>query len=112
MPGVPLQAVGLLAGSLFVLEAAILMSRPHLFDDFRYHSYVPVLFFLFGTGIILAVLNVFIVGLIDAVWVTFVGYLLLAFAALLAFYFAWIIYPQLYDEVLPDGGTEADGGAD
>lgn len=100
---IPLQMIGLLAGSLYVLVAVLLAFRSHLFDDVEYVWYIWVGYFLFGAGIIFAVLNIYVVGVIHAAYVTLAGYLFLIAALAVTAYYAWVIYP---DELLPDGGVE------
>lgn len=108
MMTLPLQPVGLVAASLYIVAAAVLMARPVLGDGFRYKTRIPAGFFFIGAGMMMAILEVSIVGLVDAVAITLVGYLLMACGAIIGLHLCWFVIPPLYPEFLAEDEVPPD----
>lgn len=102
MMTIPLEPIGLVAASLYIVAAAVLMARPVLGDGFRYKTRIPAGFFLIGAGMMMTVLEISVVGLVDAVSLTFIGYLLMACGAIIGLHLCWFVVPDLYPEFLAE----------
>ena len=101
----PLQPVGLVAASLYILASAALMARPVFGDGFRYKTRVPAGCFAVGAGMMLTILNVYVVGavgVVEAAAVTFIGYLLMGVGALIGLHLCWFVIPTLYPELVAE----------
>ena len=101
----PLQPVGLVAASLYLIASAVLMARPVLGDGFRYKTRVPAGFFAVGAGMMLTILNVYVVGavgVVEAAAVTLLGYLLMGVGALIGLHLCWFVIPDLYPEIVAE----------
>ena len=108
MMSLPLQPIGLLAASLYLVAAAVLMARPVLGDGFRYKTRIPAGFFFVGAGMMMAILEVSIVGIVDAVSLTLLGYLLMACGAIIGLHLCWFVVPSLYPEFLAEDDESPD----
>ena len=108
MMTLPLQPVGLLAASLYIIAAAVLLARPVLGDGFRYKTRIPAGFFFIGAGMMMAILEVSIVGVVNAVSITLVGYLLMACGAIIGLHLCWFVIPALYPEVVAEDDDPPD----
>lgn len=105
----PIDAIGVITGSLYILATAILLARPVLGDGLRYKTRIPACFFFIGAGLILAVLEPIIsVGTASAD-VAFVGWFLVALGAVIGTHFCWFVFPTLYPEFFAENkGPEDD----
>ena len=108
MTGIPLQLIGLCAGLSYVAAAVLLMSRPVLarylpfVSHARYKTRVPGSFFVLGSGIVLTVLNVYVVGFVNAAQVTLLGYLFMISGAALGLWICWLVLPVTRPDLLDE----------
>lgn len=95
---VPLELWGQLVGLELIAIAILLTFRHKYVDGFQYPWQIPFVFFLVGSATVIIVSRVSVVGVIKDIEITFLGYLLLGVAGLLAAHYFWWIYPDSHPD--------------